>query len=82
MDKHKTSHNLIMALLESWNDNNITDQLNPELINLITGTINMAYVCGADELSSMLLGKLETDQSTCSQISREYIRGLIMHHQP
>ena len=55
MERPKTVDNLIMSLLESWNDNNPKEKLNEELINLISQTINMAYVAGVDELSFVLL---------------------------
>lgn len=82
MERPKTVDNLIIALLESWNDNNPKEKLNEELIDLISSGYNMAYVAGVDELSFVLLNKLQADESTCSQISKEYIKSIIMNHKP
>jgi len=77
MTRPKAVENLKLSLLEVWNDNNPESKLNSDLIDLIEAHLNMAYTSGVDELSFKLLPVL--DKQDNSQISKYYIRSLIMN---
>jgi len=77
MIRSKTVENLKLSLLESWNDSNPKEKLDKDLIDLIDAHLNMAYTSGVDELSFKLLPVL--DKKKNSQISKYYIRSLIMN---
>jgi len=67
-----------LSLVESWNDNNPTEKLSPELIDLIGFHLNMAYMAGFDELSRKLLDEIVKNDS--DKISKYYLRCIIMNY--
>lgn len=48
------------SFIESWNDSNPTERLNPELIKLVEYYFHLVFVAGLDGLAGYLLKDLES----------------------
>ena len=50
---------ILIALIETWNDNNQIDRLNPDLIRLMGTHIGYAYVAGGEQVNKAITKRLE-----------------------
>ena len=73
------------SFIESWNDSNPIERLNPELINLVNTHLHYAFIAGLEGLSSYLIRDLDVMASKpqkCTTVGIRAMQELISTYTP
>lgn len=68
---------LIIDLIESWNDSNATEELNPYLIKLIERYIGYSYTISGEQMIKEILRNLELIADVNGNIKFKIAFGII-----
>ena len=59
---------ILISLIETWNNENLLNRLNPELIKLINDHIGYAYTVGTEQMNKKIVNRLELITNEAGQI--------------